>query len=189
MHRNPFHFDRDLKFDYPCSMVEPASVALAGSSRGAGHKMYRPDIQKREGRCLFSDAKCIIKRSTRYSGHLSVMDDNEPAPEEQSPVQRAVVIASIACFASLMLFYWVARPAIERLEIRWAKFLVCAIIPMAVTFIILYRSCWHREITGAARTCSLLLLSCVILGGELIAIGFMLGLAWFCVMAISGGNH
>jgi len=47
----------------------------------------------------------------------------------------------------------------------------------------------HQTITGAMRTCSLLLLSCLILGGELISIGFMLGLAMFCINAITGGNH
>jgi hypothetical protein len=117
------------------------------------------------------------------------MDDNEQTPEVQSPFQRAMVMASIACFVSLIFFYWVARPAVVRLEVRWAELLVYAIIPISVTFIILYRSCWHREITGAARTCSLLLLSCIILGGELIAIGFMFCMASFCLNAISGGNH
>jgi len=117
------------------------------------------------------------------------MDDNEQAPEVQSPLQRNIAIASIACFVSLIFIYWVASPAVELFEVRWVEFLVYAIIPISVTFIFLYRSCWHREITGAARTCSLLLLSCIILGGELIAIGFMLCMVMFCLNAISGGNH
>jgi hypothetical protein len=117
------------------------------------------------------------------------MDDNDQMPEVQSPLQRAVVIASIACFASLTLFYWVARPAVELLEVGWAEFLAYAILPITVTFIILYRSCWHREVTGIARTGSLLLLSCIILGSEVIVIGFMLCVAMFCFNAIQGGNH
>jgi hypothetical protein len=117
------------------------------------------------------------------------MDDNESTPEDQSPSQRAVVIASLASFASLMFFYWVASPAVALLEIRWAELLVYAIIPISATFTILYRSCWHPEITGAARTCSLLLLSSIILGSELIAIGFMFCMAMFCLNAIQGGNH
>ena len=124
------------------------------------------------------------------------MDDNEQTPEVQSPSQRAIVIASIACFISLIIFYWVARHAVELLEVRWIEWLVYAIIPISVTFIILYRSCWHREITGAARTCSLLLISCIILGGDLIAVGAMLCMAVsficmiaFCVNGVSGGNH
>jgi hypothetical protein len=102
------------------------------------------------------------------------MDDNEQTPDVQSPLQRAVVMASIACFVSLIIIYWVARPAVELLHVRWVEWLVYAIIPISVTFIILYRSCWHPEITGAARTYSLLLLSCIILVGVFIAIGFII---------------
>jgi hypothetical protein len=113
------------------------------------------------------------------------MDDNEQTPEVQSPSQQAIVIASIACFVSLLFFYWVARHAVELLEVRWIEWLFYSIVPISVTFIILYRSCWHPEITGAARTCSLLLLSCIILGGVLVASGFMFCISLFCVNALS----
>jgi hypothetical protein len=88
-----------------------------------------------------------------------------------------------------MFSYWVEKPVVELLEDRWADFLVSAIIPISATFIILYRSCWHREITGVARTCVLLLLSWVILVGVLFSIGLMLCMAWFCLNAVSGGFH
>jgi type IV secretory pathway TraG/TraD family ATPase VirD4 len=117
------------------------------------------------------------------------MNDNEQTPEVQSPLQRVFITASIACFASLIFFYWVARPAVKLLEVRWIELLVYATIPISVIFVILYRSCWHREITGAARTCSLLLLSGIILGSELIATGIILCVAMFCLNAIQGGNH
>lgn len=117
------------------------------------------------------------------------MNDNEQTSQDQSPLQRAFTIASTACFVSLIIFYWVARPVVERLQVRWVELLVYAIIPLSVTFIILYRSCWHREITGAARTCSLLLLSCVILSCEFVAIGIMLCIGLFGFNAITGGNH
>jgi len=58
---------------------------------------------------------------------------------------------------------WVARPMVEKLEVDWAVLLVDTLVTIAVTFVSLYRSCWHPEITGAARTISLLLLSCLIL--------------------------
>jgi len=117
------------------------------------------------------------------------MNDDEHAPEIQSPLQRDMVIASIACFVSLLLFYSVARPAVELLEVFWEELLAYAVIPISVTFIILYRSCWHREIVGAARTGCLLLVSSGILAGVLFAIGVMLSLLWFCFNAVSGGNH
>jgi hypothetical protein len=117
------------------------------------------------------------------------MNDNEQIPEVQSPLQRVFVTASIACFASLILFYWAAKPAVELLEVRWIELLVYSTIPIAVAFIILYRSCWHREITGAARTCSLLLLSAIILGGVEIATGIIFCMGIFCLNAMQGGNH
>jgi hypothetical protein len=113
------------------------------------------------------------------------MDDSELKPEVPSSSEQAVVIASIACFASWIAFYLAAKPVVELLQVRWAEILVYLIIPISVTFIILYRSCWHPEITGAARTCSLLLLSCIILVGTLVASGFMLCMAAFCVNALS----
>lgn len=117
------------------------------------------------------------------------MNENEQPSEVQSPLQRAVVMASLACFISLAFVYGVARPAVELLGIPWVEGLVYALIPVAVTFVILYRSCWHREIMGAARTCSVLLFSCIILAGVLMAMGFLLYIALFCFNAVSGGNH
>jgi len=117
------------------------------------------------------------------------MNNSEPTPDKSSPSQRAVALAAIACFVSLMAFNCVAHPIVDRLNIRWAELLAYSTVPLAVTFIILYRSGWHREITGAARTCCLLLLAGFILGCELVGVGFMICLALFCANAMSGGNH
>jgi len=123
------------------------------------------------------------------SGHLSIMDNDEQPKEVLSPSQRIIVFASIACFVSLTFFCWVARPAVELLKVRWAELSLYALIPISVTFFVLYRSCWHREIAGVVRACSLLLIACVILGAELFATGFLFYLAVFCFNGISGGNH
>lgn len=113
------------------------------------------------------------------------MSNGERLSEIQSPLQRDMVIASIACFVSLLAIYSVARPAVELLEIFWEELLAYAVIPISVTFIILYRSCWHREIIGLARTCSLLLLSSLILFGVMLAIGVLLCVLWFCLNALT----
>ena len=112
------------------------------------------------------------------------MNDNEQTPEVQSPSQRIIVIASFACLVTLTFFYWYAGPAVKLLDVWWAKLLVYALIPVLVTFIILYRSGWHREVAGPRRTCSLLLFACAILVGVLFAIGAMLTLLWFGSIAI-----
>jgi hypothetical protein len=115
------------------------------------------------------------------------MDDYQPASEVQSPIQRIFVIASIGCFASLLIVYWIARPAVELLEDVWIETLVYAIVPLCMTFVVLYHSCWHPEIAGAARTGILLFVSLVILFGVLFAIGVGLCMIWFCINAVTGG--
>jgi hypothetical protein len=118
------------------------------------------------------------------------MNDEElPSSEIQSPVQRAVILASFACFISLAFCYWVARPVVNLIGVPWIEFLAYSLVPASVTFAILYRSGWHREIFGARRTCSLLLLSCIILGGVIIGSSLLLYVAMFGLNALSGGNH
>src|ERR1035437_9343107 len=73
-----------------------------------------------------------------------------PAWKAQPPIG----VAWLACLVSFGLIYWVARPVVMLLAVWWVELLVYALIPVAVSFIILYRSCWHQEITGVARTCS-----------------------------------
>jgi carbon starvation protein CstA len=117
------------------------------------------------------------------------MNDNEPSAEIQSPLQRVFVVASLACFISLIISYLAARTAVNLLAVPWVTMLVYAFVPMAVTFVILFRSCWHREFSAAIRTYYLLLLSCVITGGVLGASGIMFYVTLFCFNAASGGNH
>ncbi len=107
----------------------------------------------------------------------------------QSSLQRTLVLASLAGFFSWIVLGWVERPAVELLEERWARLLAYSILPTAVCFIILYRSCWHPEIVGIARTCCVLCFSCVILVGALVAAGVLVCVAWFCLNAVSGGFH
>ena len=62
--------------------------------------------------------------------------------------------------------------------------LVEASLPITATFLVLYRSCWHREIIGVLRTGVLLLLSGLILVGGLTAIVVGMLLCVFCASGI-----
>ena len=112
------------------------------------------------------------------------MDENPTPPEK-----RATPMAGIMCFVALVFTYLLNRHFTKGMAVGWWELLVLLSIPVAVTFAVLYRSRWHREITGFARTCSLLALSFLIAVGEVIGIVFMYCIALFCLMAISGGNH
>ena len=116
-------------------------------------------------------------------------DDGTSSSEIQPPGQRAVILACFACFITLAFFYWAAQPLFRLIAVPWIQFLACALVPMAVTFAILYRSCWHREFAGAKRTWSLFLLSCIILAGVIIGSSLLLYIAMFGLKALSGGNH
>ena len=90
-------------------------------------------------------------------------------------IESPIVFSSFVCAVSLVLCYVITRPIVGLLEVGWILILLLyTVIPTSVTFIFLYRSCWHRGITGVARTVSLIFLSCAIFIGVLIV--FLLGL-------------
>jgi hypothetical protein len=94
--------------------------------------------------------------------------------EQPSKPQPPYVIAVIASMASLAIVHLVFKSAIAWLEVWWAELFVYALIPISVIFFILYRSCWHRELTGALRTLSLVGLSSIIFAAVLLGGGFFL---------------
>ena len=122
--------------------------------------------------------------------------ENDQPPKVHSPLQKVVVIASFSCLVSLIFLYCIARLGFSHFQVRWLELLGYAVIPTSVTFGILYCSGWHREVAGTARACGLLLVSFIILGSELIAVGIVYCLAVLGVCmsevglkALSGGNH
>ncbi|HMD55114.1 MAG TPA: hypothetical protein VKJ65_11245 [Phycisphaerae bacterium] len=99
------------------------------------------------------------------------MNENEQPDEYQPPIG----IAAIAGFVCLVFMLCVARPAVMLLNVWWAELLVFATLPIFITFAILYRSRWHREMGRSARIFSMILYSCIVLcsvslaGGAIIA--------------------
>jgi uncharacterized membrane protein YgdD (TMEM256/DUF423 family) len=110
------------------------------------------------------------------------MNQNDQPAEFQSPIG----VASFACFVCLAVIYRLAHPVVVRLGIWWEELLVYALIPVAVTFVILYRSHWHREIARAARASWLVLLSCVIFCGDLLLIGLLIAMLFVFSRLASG---
>jgi hypothetical protein len=128
------------------------------------------------------------------------MNENEQMPEFRSPLRRTMVMASLTSLVSAIIFYGAVSGVVSELDVWWKELLAYATVPVFLTYFILYRSCWRREITGTARTCSLLLLSCVIFVGDIVAVilavGVMvclavvfIGMIAFGFNAFTGGNH
>jgi hypothetical protein len=101
------------------------------------------------------------------------MNQTEQPVEVQSPAQRAEISAALACAASVVYLFSVGGPAVEWFQVRWAGLLFCTLLPIALTFTILYGSCLHREMRRAARTGFLLLVSLLIFGGACVALGII----------------
>jgi hypothetical protein len=136
--------------------------------------------------------------SVMHSSNLDLIDEGEERPAY--PLPRILRIGSLACLVSALAFYGVAHSFVSRLQVWWMEALIFVLVPLSVTFVVLYRSCWHPDITGASRTSRLLLLSCAIVGGEAIAVFIaaviLLCLGLLCMFlvafsanALSGGNH
>ena len=102
-------------------------------------------------------------------------------------MQRMVGIASLACALSLALVYVVARPAVELLAVAWAEMLADALVPMLVTFAILYRSDARREMSGLARSGYLFWVSGLIFVAVSCALVTLVFLA--CIFARLGAQH
>jgi hypothetical protein len=115
------------------------------------------------------------------------MNENERPTEFQLPVPRGIGMAALACLVTLAFISWINRPTLDLVESGWARWLIYAPVPLLVTFLILYRSNWHREDTGAARMGSVLLASGMILAGVLLAVAVAICVAGFYSMAIRAG--
>ncbi len=118
------------------------------------------------------------------------MNENEPPQKAQPFEQRTIVIAALACFVSLIFLFLVGKPLVERPKVAWAELIVCAILPILVTFAIFYCSSWNPEAKGAARVASVLLRSLFILVVEIVVAGLTFCLTWLVFNALSGnGGH
>ena len=109
----------------------------------------------------------------RFDTLLEWLNHSHQPPETQSPFTASAIVSLVA-FAFI---YWLDSEVVSALRLWWAELLVYALVPMLLSFIILYRSSWHQEMTRAGRTTLLALLSCLILPGVLIATGIAFALA------------
>jgi len=113
----------------------------------------------------------------------TVSPDEIPS-EEKCLSQRIIVTTGIASFLILVLEYSTIRTMVARIGVWWAEGLVYAVIPAAITFLILQRSCWHREVSPARRTCSLVATSSAIVGSVIMLMGGTVALVWFLAVAL-----
>lgn len=83
-------------------------------------------------------------------------------------------VSVLACFLALAFAFWVGLPIVSLLNLPWAAPLVFMLMPVVVTFIILYQSCWHNEMVWTTRALLVSVYSILIFGGVLIGGGVIL---------------
>ena len=113
-----------------------------------------------------------------------VVNQPDSSGLESSPIG----LATFLCLALFGLIYGATRPLVTRIGIGWLEFLLYALLPLAATFTILYRSAWHREMAAVRRTGYLVLTSGLILCSDLVLIGIMLA-ALSIFIGMNRGNQ
>lgn len=92
--------------------------------------------------------------------------------------------ASLACLFCAPVIYLATRPVAWLFHAQWIAWLLLGLfvlVPLAVTFIILYQSGWHVERPKFRRIVSTIFSSCVIFGVDLLAVGVLIAVV--CVFS------
>lgn len=90
------------------------------------------------------------------------------------------LMAGLACLFCVPVIYLATRPVVWLTHEQWIAWLLMGLfvlVPLSVTFIVLYRGGWHEERPKWKRILSTIFSSCVILGVDLIAVGALLAAA------------
>ena len=85
-------------------------------------------------------------------------------PEPEDDKRPPFGLAGFACLVSFAVVYYSAEFLHSQFVFGQGRLLVYLLTPIAVAFIILYRSSLHREFTVARRICALLLSACLVVG-------------------------
>ena len=88
----------------------------------------------------------------------------------------AAVMAAMGCFVCLLIVYGATRPIIWMLHTHWKDWLLAplfTLVPLCLTFTILYRGSWHLEWFGLKRFLLAVLTSCLIFVIALFVLAFM----------------
>jgi hypothetical protein len=97
--------------------------------------------------------------------------------EVQSPAQREGIMAVLACGLCCAYLFGIASPTVQLLPARWAEMLVYTLLPLTLTFTLLYGSRIHREMARVARAAFLFMVSVLIFTGVAIFMGTLVVLA------------
>lgn len=104
-----------------------------------------------------------------------------------------VVLAVLGGLLCLPIIRILTNPVGRFVNARLAEWVILGtfvLVPMAVAFVILYRSSWHREYSRLRRVVSVLLSSCAVYFVDLVVAGVLLLIASLMIALTRsvGGN-
>ena len=108
------------------------------------------------------------------------MDELEQTEKNDPPIG----VAGFACLDCFALTWWLASFASRHFNIAWTVWPLSIASSLAVTFSILYRSKWHRELATFTRVLSMLLSAAIIF-----AVVFFVGGLVFVGVCIAINMH
>jgi len=94
----------------------------------------------------------------RWNLFLERLQQSDQPPESQSPI----LVAGAAALVAFVITCWLGSHYVTSLRLWWTELLVYPILPSALAFILLHRSCWHQEMRRSTRALLLALTSCAI---------------------------
>jgi hypothetical protein len=111
---------------------------------------------------LHRDFPHSFKEYTKCDGcgvyYLGSMDHDEQPSQTEPPTG----IAFGVCIILFSLIYILTKQEFSQLENWWVKMFISLFIPNSLSFLILYRSSWRREMSRMARTLFLIWQSFII---------------------------
>ena len=109
--------------------------------------------------------------------------------EDQKENTTPLLIAVVSSLACLLALFLVTRPIVHVLHSPWSEWLLALTfpsVPIAFTFLILYRSAWHEEWFGFKRLLLSIVASCLIFGFNLFLLAMIAALGAFCSRFLAG---
>jgi hypothetical protein len=103
------------------------------------------------------------------------METTEHIEKVEPPIGLAGGVCALCLVATFLAISIISR----FMDIRWMNWFFAVSIPLSVTFVVLYRSSWHREQSKMTRILSMILSACIIYTVVLVIEAFGVVLASF----------
>lgn len=186
----------------PAAWLAPAPAAGGGPCpcrRADGMNMNLSDVKLVRliflaGHTKTQSAVSILLKEADSKPHIWIQEPGIMSRNgEMNGNMPLFLTAGLGSLFCVPVIYLATRPVVWLLHMQWIAWLLAGLfilVPLAVTFIILYRSGWHEDSPKFRRILTTAFSSCVILGVDLIAVGALVAAVCLIIglTRVVGGN-